>query len=299
MQGALERCECFMYLCEKRRVYVKRDVFMWLETRVRTSNAGSSSDMCMSSERDVFKSKETCLCEKRRIYVKRDVFMWKETYLCDERPEYAQVMQEPSRDVKWFCEKRRIYVKRDVYVWKETYSSRDVNLSCHTWMSDVTYEWDMSHLNGTCHIWMSHVTSEWVMSHEFTREWVMTHLNESRHIWVSHVTHERVISHTQISREEPLASPQDMWISHVICEWVMSHMSESCRTWTSHVTHSAWARKNTSRHDVTCKWCHIWMSHVTHEWVMSHMNESCLTFRVRTSTAERWGAGVEYHFQEI
>ena len=69
MQGALERCEYFMYLCEKRRVYVKRDVFM--------SN---------------------------------------ETYLCDQRQEYAQIMQEPSRDVKWFCEKRRIYVKRDVYV---------------------------------------------------------------------------------------------------------------------------------------------------------------------------------------
>ena len=32
MQGALERCEYFMYLCAKRRVYVKRDVFMQKKT---------------------------------------------------------------------------------------------------------------------------------------------------------------------------------------------------------------------------------------------------------------------------
>ena len=92
MQGALERCEYFMHLFEKRRVYVKRDVFMWLETRVRTSNAGSSSDMCMSSERYVFKWKEAYLCQKRRIDVKRDVFMWLEC---------AQAMQEALHTCVW------------------------------------------------------------------------------------------------------------------------------------------------------------------------------------------------------
>jgi len=35
----------------------------------------------------------------------------------------------------------------------------------HTWMSHVTYEWVMSHLNESCHRWMGHVTFEWVMSH--------------------------------------------------------------------------------------------------------------------------------------
>ena len=38
-------------------------------------------------------------------------------------------------------------------------------LSCHTWMSHVTHEWVMSHMNEFCHVWMSHVTHEWVMSH--------------------------------------------------------------------------------------------------------------------------------------
>jgi len=54
-----------------------------------------------------------------------------------------------------------------------------MNESC-LWMSHVTYEWVMSHLNESCHIWMTHVTYEWVMSH----------MNESCHIWVSHVTYD-------------------------------------------------------------------------------------------------------------
>jgi len=65
--------------------------------------------------------------------------------------------------------------------------------SCHIWLSRVTYEWVMSHMNESRHIWMSHVTYEWVMSR----------MTESYHIWMSHVTY----------------------------EWVMSHMNESCHLW--------------------------------------------------------------------
>ena len=37
--------------------------------------------------------------------------------------------------------------------------------SCHIWMSHVTYEWVMSHMNESCHIWMSHVTYEQLLPH--------------------------------------------------------------------------------------------------------------------------------------
>jgi len=37
--------------------------------------------------------------------------------------------------------------------------------SCHIWMSHITYEWVMSHMNKSCEIWMSHVTYEQVISH--------------------------------------------------------------------------------------------------------------------------------------
>ena len=94
------------------------------------------------------------------------------------------------------------------------------------------------------------------------------------HIWMSHVTHmvesyhsyEWVMSHT--------------WMSHVTHIWMshVTHMDVSCHTygwvvslmWMSHVTHT-----------------HMWMSHIT------HINE------LWTSREERWGAGIEYHFQEI
>jgi len=50
-------------------------------------------------------------------------------------------------------------------------------------MSQVSYEWVMSHMNESCLIWMSHVSYEWVMSH----------MNESCHM--SHVTYKWVTSH--------------------------------------------------------------------------------------------------------
>jgi len=49
---------------------------------------------------------------------------------------------------------------------------------CCKWMSHVTWEWVMSHMNESCHIWISHVTCEEVM----------LHVNWSRHMWVHHVT---------------------------------------------------------------------------------------------------------------
>jgi len=155
--------------------------------------------------------------------------------------------------------------------------------SCHTWMSHVTHEWVMSHMNESCHTWMSHVTHEWVMSHmcvQLNRKliqklddclangiWVMSHMTQSHHtynwvtshIWTSHVTHMNKSCHTY--------------------EWVMSHI------WVSHVTHmcvaETWlhqkAERLPSKRD---------LSHVTHDSVRSHiwvslvtyMNKSCHTY---------------------
>jgi len=44
-----------------------------------------------------------------------------------------------------------------IYIRKQSYLIC-VYESCHIWMSHVTYEWVMSHMNKSCHIWMSHVT---------------------------------------------------------------------------------------------------------------------------------------------
>jgi len=124
-----------------------------------------------------------------------------------------------------------------------------MNESCHTWTSNVTYEWVMSRRSESCHIWTSHVPYERVMSHmnelchvwtsHVTNEWVMSHMNELCHIWMSHVTYERVMSRTN---------------------QVIFHMNESCHIWMSHVTYErVISRMNES--------CHIWTSHVTHVWV--------------------------------
>jgi len=88
--------------------------------------------------------------------------------------------------------------------------------SCHTWMSHVTHEWVMSHMNESCHTWMSRVAH---MNESHYKQMMHhgTHLNELWH------THEWVMSHT--------------WMSHLIFEswhtneWVMAH------TWTSHSVH--------------------------------------------------------------
>jgi len=55
--------------------------------------------------------------------------------------------------------------------------------SCHLWMSHawghVTYEWFMPRMGLLCHPWMSHVTCEWAVSH----------MNEWFYIWISNFTY--------------------------------------------------------------------------------------------------------------
>jgi len=70
-----------------------------------------------------------------------------------------------SKDILKFDSPHIFYDVQTARQW--LWCWKNMNESGHTWMSHVTYEWDMSHMN-----------------------WVMTHMNESCHIWMGHVTYE-------------------------------------------------------------------------------------------------------------
>ena len=125
----------------------------------------------------------------------------------------------------------------------------------YQWISHVTFERVMSHLNESCHIWMSHVTFEWVMSH----------LNVSCHIWMSHVTFECVVSQFFLPSSD--LAPHVVSLKTFTYEWATSHLDASCQK-----------KKKCTGPGEPCStyrrsWdSHLWMSHVTFEWVMSQKN---------------------------
>jgi len=132
----------------------------------------------------------------------------------------------------------------------------------HTRMSYVVW-----HVNESRHMWMSNVTCQWVMAHVNTscRKHALAiqrHVRKKtaqslcKTIWreclgpVTHIIHEKrlrsqVRSHT--------------WTSHVPHEWFMSHVNESC------LPHGSVS--------VVGVMPHTRMSYVACEWVMSHVNE--------------------------
>ena len=90
-------------------------------------------------------------------------------------------------------------------------------LSHHIWMSQVTYEWVMSHMNESCHIWMhrrkamSHDSYQNVISKcHISFELVTSHIKESCHICMSHVTYRRPMSHMNESHR--------VWIFFCSCQ---------------------------------------------------------------------------------
>jgi len=143
-------------------------------------------------------------------------------------------------------------------------------LSVCVWMSHVTYEWVMSHMNESCHIWMSHVTCEYVKSKSpiFIRTvctlwWVMAYSDVWRGSFICVTWLIRMCDMTHSYVWLDLRWLLCVWVD-VSChtyEWVASHI------WMSRVTHV-----DESCHTYGWVMSHIWMSHVT------HMNESRQTY---------------------
>ena len=79
--------------CQRRHVYIKRDIFQSKETckrDLRTIQTHLSNlDYASLVKRDLCMSKETCVCQKRPVYVTRDLCMSKETCVCQKRPVYV------------------------------------------------------------------------------------------------------------------------------------------------------------------------------------------------------------------
>ena len=168
-----------------------------------------------------------------------------------------------------------------VYVCVYTWVTSRVDKSCHMWMSHVPYRissiarkmfWIVNVRLSRCVcvcVYLSHVTCEYVMSH----------MNESCHIWMSHVTYgmRRLachVWHSGIYTCIPVSvryTCNFMWIRHVTYEWVMSHME-----WDDlleNVTNASYEA------DKVCIYVCTYMSHVTCESAMSHVNESCHTWK--------------------
>jgi len=122
---------------------------------------------------------------------------------------------------------------------------------CHIWMSPVTCERVMSHVNAACLVTTIHAIFGWFMSR----------MNESCHAWASHVPYECVISRMDVACH--------VWMIHVMYEWFMSYMNDSCHVRTNHVTYECvMSRIHTACHS------RIWMIH--HLW--SHMKDSSVTY---------------------
>jgi len=171
-----------------------------------------------------------------------------------------------------------------------------MNESYHIWMSHVTYEWVMSHMNK--HVindeWeTSHINalrsaviccgnsvcgyisaSGWVMSHRHEKHHISMHskavwfavesrcvntfsyVEKSRHTWMRNITYARTGKHCDLLWNLGVWQHAHTWMSHVTCEWKTSYM-------------------NVLISNATCwrpqVWLHIymWTSIVTYKWVVS------------------------------
>ena len=90
-------------------------------------------------------------------------------------------------------------------LWHTSHRCVYMCIYCHTWMSHVTCEWVMSHVNESCHTWMIHITYAWVLSNtqmmHVAHTWVKSSMNVHVHTWknaspdsfMGRVTYERIM----------------------------------------------------------------------------------------------------------
>jgi len=190
---------------EKRRVYVKRDVYMWKETYTR---------------------------EKKPCYVKRNLYMWNENLTCEKRRVNVHQNFHMRKETCVYGQKNYMF---------QTHCPRNVlllfcSIMLHMKGSWRTYECVMSH------VWMSHAANTLPKCHRnlvtrMNESWHGTHMNESwhtceyvmAHIWMSHGAHMNESWHTY---EWAMAL---IWMSHGAHmnatypgRTQITHMNDSC-----------------------------------------------------------------------
>jgi len=142
------------------------------------------------------------------------------------------------------------WVMSHVWIRHITHMNEHIRTSrvAHEWVMSHIWESHVTHTNKFCHTYESNQTCMWVMSHTCmiqysTMQLYVTHMNDSlmSHIWIIHLCH-TYKQFTHVTR----MNDSHMWRIGMIhsChtyEWVMSHiwMIHPCHTyeWFTYVTH--------------------------------------------------------------
>jgi len=125
--------------------------------------------------------------------------------------------------------------------WARTRSLQSACVySRHMWMSHVTYEWVISHMNASCPIWMHH---KWAMSH--INMWLHVHARTLGNKYVS--TRVRPPANGQATHWNTLEHTGSHTLEYTGTHWnTLQHTAKHCNTLEHAGTHN-----NNLRHTVT------------------------------------------------